>query len=568
MRLPNGFAWVVWMAGVIGLCGVPMQAHAATRAWLDRDSVALGQSVTLNIETDQGHVDSPDYGPLQRDFRLSGHTSSRRFSTVNNVATTQVLFAVALEPRQAGTFQLPALSVGSERTAPLRLQVTAPAAITPAPARSGEPVFVEAQADVTRAYVQQAVGYVVRLYYATPLISGQLEQPAPDGADLQQIGQDREYTARIGSTRYNVVERRYLLIPERSGALVIPPARFRGQGVGGFFDDLFGDGRRALSANGPSRQLQVLPPPAHAPQPWLPLSGFELRYLDTPQQARAGAAADITLEATVDGASATQLPPLELEVSDGAQVFPDPPQVEESVQSGRPQVRITRRFSVVPATAGPLQVHGPRIAWWDVRAGQPRTASLPPLTLEVAADTSSAAPTGGTPSTLVSTPDASRTPGVAVPGVQGRIHPWALATAAFALLWLVTLAWALKRRAGPVPAGSAASLASEPRTSTALPRVDHARLREALAATDLGHIERILLRMAPTPAAGLDEVHDQLIMPAQREALTLLQQARWGSADVDATLQALRTAFAEGPRWRTTPASAGTRQELPALYPP
>ena len=113
-------AWWMFLLAMLWI-GMAMPATASVRAWLDRDAVPLGQSVTLNIETDQGTVRAPDYTPLQRDFRLSGQTSSRRFQTVNGVTRTQVLFAVALEPKAVGRYTLPALRVGRERTAPIHV---------------------------------------------------------------------------------------------------------------------------------------------------------------------------------------------------------------------------------------------------------------------------------------------------------------------------------------------------------------------------------------------------------------------------------------------------------------
>src|SRR3546814_13354600 len=53
-----------------------LAAGAQTRAWLDRDRIALGETVTLNIETDAGAA--PDYDPLRAPFQISGHRSSRR----------------------------------------------------------------------------------------------------------------------------------------------------------------------------------------------------------------------------------------------------------------------------------------------------------------------------------------------------------------------------------------------------------------------------------------------------------------------------------------------------------
>ena len=58
-------------------------AQADTRAWLDRDRIVLGESATLNIETDQAGVAAPDYGVLRGDFRLSGHSSRRSLERGN-----------------------------------------------------------------------------------------------------------------------------------------------------------------------------------------------------------------------------------------------------------------------------------------------------------------------------------------------------------------------------------------------------------------------------------------------------------------------------------------------------
>ena len=117
-------------------------------------------------------------------------------------------------------------------------------------------MFIEAEADTRAPWVQQSVGYTLRLYYATPLVSGQLDQPTPEGAAVQRVGSDLQYSREIGGRRYTVVERRFVIVPERSGALTIPAARFEGTGVGGFFDDLFGEfmggrgGRRGRRSDG------------------------------------------------------------------------------------------------------------------------------------------------------------------------------------------------------------------------------------------------------------------------------------------------------------------------------
>jgi len=521
-------------------------ASAATRAWLDRDRIEVGETTTLNIETDQVDARMPELSALVPDFVLSAHSSSRGTERINGQLRERVLFAVALQPRREGLMTVPALRVGNESTGPLHLTVT-PAST--APARAGEPVFIEGEADSQAPYVQQSIGYTLRLYYATPLVSGQLDQPEPDGAAIQRVGSDLQFTRELGGRRYTVVERRFLIVPERSGTLTIPGARFEGTGVGGYFDDMFGSGRRALHANGPPRVLDVRPLPDGAPQPWLPLHGLELRYVATPQQARAGEAATIDVELVADGAAAAQLPELVLPPVEGAQVFPEPAQVDESFERGRLRTRVTRRFSLVPAAEGRLQVAAPRVAWWDVRAGVARTASLPALELEVAAG--SAAPSAP----LVADADgaiAARGPGA-----------WPWISLGLALLWLATLAWALRRpaRAGDATAAMPPSPQPGPGTS---PRA----LQRVLSAGDLSEVEQALCALASPPAESLEALSQRIANPGQRGALLRLQQARWAGGDITLAREALREAFAQGPVWTGNAAPAAASQDLlPPLYP-
>jgi len=534
----------------LALAGIALPVQAATRAWLDRDRVEVGETTTLNIETDQVDARMPDFDALERDFELSGHSSSRGVERVNGQLRERALFAVALKPRREGLMTVPALRVGDESTGPLQLTVAPRSA---APAQAGEPVFIEGEADAQEPYVQQAIGYTLRLYYATPLVSGQLDQPEPEGAAMQRVGGDLQYTREAGGRRYTVVERRFLIVPERSGTLTIPGARFEGTGVGGFFDDMFGSGRRALRADGPPRILQVRPQPADAPQPWLPLHGLELRYLATPQALRAGEAATIDVELVADGAAANQLPELQLPPVDGAQVLAEPAQVDESFERGRPRTRVTRRFALVPAAAGALRVPGPRLQWWDVRAGVARTASLPALELAVA-------PGSPAPADRA----AAAAPGTAAGAMPTReAGPWPWIALAFALLWLATLAWFRRHRAPPAVAGSTSAQAA-----TAPAATSTRELQRVLQVGDLAEVERALCALRVPPAPSLDALSQEIAEPGQRAALLGLQQARWAGGDVAAARAALRASFAQGPVWRDRPEAGepGTGL-LPPLYP-
>lgn len=424
--------------------------------------------------------------------------------------------------------------------------------------------FLEMEVDDDAPYVQQSVGIVVRLYYASQLLSGELGLDAPDGASLQRVGQDRSLVREVNGRRFNLVERRYLLIPERSGPLRLPGPRFEGRAAGGFFDEMFGGGNGRLRATAPDRTLQVQPQPPGAPQPWLPLHDLRLRYTAAPDRGRAGEAVTVVVEAVADGATRAQFPELpELDAGVGAQVFAEPAQFDETFSNSTPQLKLTRRYAIVPRASGSLVVPGLRVPWWDVRSGQAQTARLPDLTLTVGPGNGGAAAVP--PPTPVDTREAL--PGTddalaprAAPEAAPRPWGWIAAACGFALLWLLTLWWAWRQRQRrSAPVGTAL-----PRTAAARPGL--AQLRQQLETARLDEIVDTLGAMGGVQ--GLNGVLEHLSDPVQRQALIDMQAARWSpqGGNVAQARQSLRRAFHDGPHWQVAAATDDTG--LAPLYPP
>jgi len=214
---------------------------------------------------------------------------------------------------------------------------------------------------------------------------------------------------------------------------------------------------------------------------------------------------------------------------------------------------------LVPAQAGPLRVPGLRLSWWDVRAGVERTASLPDLELDVLPGIAGAAVDDAAQAAF----EAGRRDRAAAGS-----GPWRWLAIGFALLWLATLAWLLRerRRAAVRVAGAAGSLPLAEEASGA-PATSMRDLQRVLQVGDPAELESALCGLASPRAAGLDALAALLDDPAQRAAIARLQAARWGDGDMVQARQALRGAFASGPRWRGRAAPDPARALLPPLYP-
>ncbi|MGO4263385.1 BatD family protein [Lysobacter sp. TAB13] len=561
------FALCLLLAGFSG--GV----FAQTRAWLDRDSVRAGETVTLNVESDGNVGGGPDYSPLYEDFEPLDSKSNTRIEPGVGGMVARSRYVLTLRPKRSGRLTVAALRVGGVYTKPLNLYVEPePADTQPAIASSAQ-VFVEVVPDDENPYVQQAVGWLVRLYSSVPIVGGKLDQPVPDGASLMKIGDDAQYERNIGGNTYTVVERRYLLVPERSGRMSVPPAAFDGRSAPSLIDQLVGGGGDPQHARSKSRVLNVRPVPANAPQPWLPLRSLDLRYRTTPQQLRMGNAASVVVEATVDGASLAQLPELQLPPIDGVQVFAEPVQADEGFTGGRPRVKLTRKFSLVPAREGPVHLDGLRLDWWDVAAGSARSASLPALSWTVTPASGAATGATGTARATGQAADAAGGDSNATSGAVAASGAttsggtgWAVAAVLFALLWLATLLWALHLRAQPRAFAAAKPAAQQAAgTEAAALTLNLPALRQLIDVGDFDHIASVLRGLARPPARDDDELIERLADPGQREAVQALRRARWGGGDGVAARTALRAAFAKAPQWRQTQGEAAS--PLAPLYP-
>jgi hypothetical protein len=553
------------LLGILCALVFAMPVSAQPRVWLDRDRIAYDETVTLSMEVDMRSTsDMPNLAELTRDFRIVDQRIEQNMALVNGDVSLKITMQMVLSPLRQGRIDIPSLWVGRDATAPLRLIVLPPRNPVvvdeqpPAAATNGRPVFIEAGIDSTTPYVQQNVGYTVRLFYEMGvLIDGRLDQEPPAGASLQKIGDDLQRAVSLGGRDYNVVERHYLLIPERSGSMTLPPPHFIGRGMG-----LFDVHRQDLNIFGASNALQVKSIPTAAPQPWLPLRGLRMRYVESPQSLRVGKSAVVTVEVVAQGGVTAQMPALMVQAGSNAQVFPDPAQMDDRFVQDRPQATIVRRFSILPIREGTLRIIAPRIDWWDAQAGVARTASLPDLTLRVAPGemATAAAPATGDGDTVANDGAAG--------GWRAWIPdgPWRWAGLALVFLWLAALVlgwrlWSLRAKAAPVTAQQ-----GDQRPGGPSPGSDPEALILALTRGDLRTIAQALCNAASPVATDLDAVRARLADPAQRAAVDALQRARWGDSDTGPTLASVRAAFASGPRWRTPTARADTVL-LPPLYP-
>lgn len=550
---------------------VPISAEAAgsARAWLDRNTMQLGETVTLNVEVEGGSASQPDFSVLDSDFNTLGTQSSRQMSLVNGSASSKTVWAIGLEPKHAGSLTIPAFDIDSAKTQPLVLVVT-PAATTRQGA-AGDAIFITVNAEPLSPYVQQQIRLTVKLHFSVDLSEGALDEPAIDSAHVQKLGRDKQYATNLNGRRYQVLERNYAITPEHSGTLQIPGLNFRGSALDNSDPGSFFRRGRAVSARSEELDIEVRGKPvAWGNAPWLPAQALSITDETTlPDEVALGEPLTRTIKLRAQGLGFEQLPELEMPPIAGADVYADKSETRTRDDGTWLYGERTRKFAVVASRPGTLVLPEMRVQWWDTSNDRMETAVLPEHSVRVVAAGTSSNPAAGQSSAGDATsatpaPVANATP-IIYPGAADTTSAqrWRWLSFLFAGLWLATvlLWWRSRRKPDPQPMRVSAALGGGGRDA----------FLRACAMADLAEAERTLLAWARLHNSGvhnLGELARLLSDPDQGQAIQSLQRVRYAGDSADGVASHLARAFRSGLAWIQPTNDSASASALPPLYPP
>jgi hypothetical protein len=373
---------------------------ADVRASLNRQTIYEGDSVSLNIITDEtGRGADPDLSVLQQDFDILGTASSQQTSIINGKRSESHQWNIELAPKHAGELTVPPIRVGADTTQALTLQVTAqPDAVV---AEAGQPVFMKTQLQPLDApvYVQQQLRYTLQLFYRESLFEGSFDGPHVEHALVERLGEDVQYKSTVNGVEYNVVERHFAIFPEQSGTFTISPVTFNGR--------LAGQSQQRMPSMFMDDMMERF---------------FSNTTITTPGK---------RIRLRSEGYT--------LDVQPRAAAFTGDDWLPSEWVIGSRQLTV----AYVPSAAGMLTIPAMHIDWWDTTVEQQKTVELPSWTVNVLPGDGLAEPPPASPVTSVTAPD--EPPGVSVADTDDWLEkamsrwPWLLAglvlLAAMLFIW-------------------------------------------------------------------------------------------------------------------------------------
>ncbi|MBJ7553181.1 BatD family protein [Marinomonas spartinae] len=379
---------------ITGLFSLALPAYAdSVTASLDKNVVTENDIVQLTIRADFTNTgNGPDLTPLKKDFDIVSQSQSSQFSFNLGSNTAMSYWVISLMPKSVGTFTIPPIKIGQYASQPLTLTVkNAPELLDK---NGNPPVMLKTQVSSDNPYLQQQVIFTMKLYTSVPLSNANISVPSNPDLIFEQLTDDQSEFKEINGTRYQVLTRKYLAFPQRSGQITIAPQTMQAMMQ-------MGAGQRIVRIQSQPINLQVLPiPPSYTNDNWLPSEGVTINTkLEKPKDTvRVGDTVIWTINIDAKDALPEQIPQLTFNSTKAYKLYPEPATFSSQKNDNGIIGHQTIKIQVVPTQKGTIKLPDVSVTYWDTnkRIEKTVTQSTPELTVVPLPTSASATTNNGT----------------------------------------------------------------------------------------------------------------------------------------------------------------------------
>ncbi|MFH1154586.1 MAG: BatD family protein [Pseudomonadota bacterium] len=360
---------------------------------VNKNSISENESVRLQVVV-KGSDATVDTSAIL-DFKVFPRGTSTSVSIVNTEYSKSTTHTFSLVPQSKGTLTIPPLTVSRDGEVFLSKPIVIEVASLSAAQKQSRDVFAQASLSGTRLFTGQQAIYTFRLFSAVRFSNARLQEPSFKGFTAKEAGDRKTYSKVINGRPFDVTEINYVIVPEKSGDLVIDPAmvicEVPVQGSSDpFGDSLFGNrffsmGRtKTERAQTDSFTVTVMPLPAYSGKSQF--SGLVGKFsigagLD---RAEVPGGESATLTVTISGTgNIMDAPAPAVNLPQEFKTYDDTPQETiELTPAGYTGEKVFKR-ALVPVKPGNFEIGPVMLTYFDTATGSYETVSTPPLTLKV-----------------------------------------------------------------------------------------------------------------------------------------------------------------------------------------
>jgi len=411
------------------------------KASVDRNPAMVAEAFNLTIVADDNvDTNSLDTSALLQDFIVGQTSVSSNTQIINGTMTRQTTWRVSLISRKSGALTIPSLKINNISSNPIIMNIVT----KPQSTKDNENIKLETSISNTSVYIGQPLIYEIKLLLGTRLQRAQLQQPSLVGAEITQIGEDKDASEIVNGKRYRTITRQYNISPTQAGKFELEGSIFRGD------VSQYGYGRsKPITLLGENHQIEVKAIPTEFPGDWL-VSDMVVIEDEWANEKDYQVGEPITRTITLSAAnvSTEQLPTLSIDAGNSLQSYPDKPKLQQGLNGSTLISQLVQKIALIPIKSGEIVVPEIKIPWFDPRTETVQWAVIKQKTLVIKPSTPSPLNTQATPPSVSSTEVSAQLPVSPSLAVQS-LFPWKFLSIGLSCLLILALAvivWLCKRK--------------------------------------------------------------------------------------------------------------------------
>ncbi len=376
-----------------------VHADIAVNLTLDSSSALLTDTVVMKVKV-MGKRKSgfPDIDGLSSFDVVNGGTSTR-LEIINGSMTSGIDYTFYLTPLKQGDFVIgPArVNIKNKTYSSNAVNLTVSKEKTTKTKNENALLFLKARISKNKLYVNQNTLYTLKLFRSKQVSDISLEMPEVKDLVFKSLAEPKNYGTIINAKQYQVIELKYILVPQKEGKYKIPAATMRmttykRSSGKNFFQDSFFNMSRGKPVYLSSNQIQLdvkKLPELNRPNNFSGLVGkFEVNAKLAPIEVKTNESATLTI--TVKGTgNVRQIPDLKLSDIKGLKLYQDKPQL--NINKGESTILGEKimKWAVVPEKGGKYKIPAIGLSFFDAEQESYREIKTAPFLL-TAVDFSSA----------------------------------------------------------------------------------------------------------------------------------------------------------------------------------
>lgn len=416
-------------------------SYAFIPAQVDRNNPGLGQSFTLNISLPNANA-HPQLDKLSQDFTIYNTSMSSETNIINGHTTTQNNLIITLIPKKSGKQTIPAITIGNDSTQPIVIDVGASSSTN----STNSSIYAKGLiTNQSNAYIGVPLIYTLSLHYKNPLANVNMSPLNIPNATVSTLGKTTQYQANESGNVYQVLEQKFLITPNNSGQLIIPPIQINGE----INDNDFFSLNAPKVFNVATKQLSIAVaniPAGITPDKWLPAKDLLVKesWSVTGNSIQVGQPITRSIVIQAKGVPSASIPNLDLITPSNVNAYPDKTISQDANLNSDILATKTFKIAYIPTQTGQLNFPSITFNWWNINTKSLQSITIPAKEYTVSNPTGNnivmtQPPLNNNPITQ----DNSLIPSSNNLSSNKTTQPnrlWVYLTFIFACLWLITLA--------------------------------------------------------------------------------------------------------------------------------